>query len=263
MNLDSIQTGVVTRPPRVLLFGEPKVGKSTFAAAAPNAVVLPIKGEEGIDDLEVARFPTAKTFDDIMDALRELALVDKHPYRTVIIDSISALEPLLWEFTCFQKGWSSIEEPGFGRGYVEAAATWRKLTAALDHLRSLGIGSILIGHVITTTVNDPLLESYESWTPDVNKKANAHLQRWSDAILFAGRRPVIKKTKGSFGKEEKRAIGGDQRVLRTQARPAHPGGGRGVYGRLPYELPLQWPEFASAITDAQEQTSETETKANE
>jgi len=37
------------------------------------------------------------------------------------------------------------------------------------------------------------------------------------------------------------------RYLFTRKTPAHPGGGRGVYGQLPYELPLQWSAYSEAV----------------
>ena len=67
----------------------------------------------------------------------------------------------------------------------------------------------------------------------------------------------IRKEELGF-KEKKRGIDttGGQRFLFTQKRPAHPGGGRGIYGRLPYELPLDWSIFEKAIADAMQTQGE-------
>ena len=55
-----------------------------------------------------------------------------------------------------------------------------------------------------------------------------------------------------FNGEKKRAIDGanGMRFLYTQKRPSHPGGGRGMYGALPYELPLDWASFQAAVAAA-------------
>ena len=82
---------------------------------------------------------------------------------------------------------------------------------------------------------------------------NASHPRRADSILFANRKLLTSTSSGSFGKTNTRAIGGDQRVLCTQARPFHPGGGRGVYGQLPYELPLTWDAFEKAIRERSNQ----------
>ena len=60
---------------------------------------------------------------------------ENHDYRTVVLDSVDALEPLVWAATCFAHGWGSIESPGYGRGYVEADSAWLDVLAALDWLR--------------------------------------------------------------------------------------------------------------------------------
>jgi hypothetical protein len=59
--LDKITTGTVDRPPRVVLCGVEKIGKSTFASQFPKAVFMPIKGEEGIDSLDVSRVPVIES----------------------------------------------------------------------------------------------------------------------------------------------------------------------------------------------------------
>ena len=57
--LNSIQQGKVNRPPRIILLGTPKVGKTSFACQSPNPILLPIKGEEGADDMDIPKFPVA------------------------------------------------------------------------------------------------------------------------------------------------------------------------------------------------------------
>lgn len=250
-DIKSIQHGKRELPPRILLLGVEKIGKSTFAAGADKPVFLPIKGEEGIDALDCAKFPTINTFNELLEALGTLAESD-HDFGTVIIDSTSALEPLVWEHVCQQNGWKNIETPGFGKGYVEALSAWRQLQECLDYLRgSKGMGSILIGHVVVKAFHDPTTESYDTYEFDVNKKACAQIMRWTDCILFANRKTFVRKEEsGGFGKKEKIASGGEEPMLYTQKRPAHPGGGRGLYGQLPYELPLDFNAFMTAVVAA-------------
>ncbi len=248
-DIKSIQHGKRELPPRILLLGVEKIGKSTFAAGSTSPVFLPIKGEEGIDALDCAKFPTINSFADLMEALGTLATSD-HDFGTVVLDSTSALEPLIWEHVCKLNNWGSIEKPGYGKGYIEALSAWWQLQECLDYLRSnKGMGSILIGHVTVKQFNDPTTESYDTYEFDVNKKAAAQIMRWTDSILFANRKTFVRKEEGNgFNKAEKIASGGEQPMLFTQKRPAHPGGGRGVYGNLPYELPLSWDAFINAVT---------------
>ena len=250
-SLTQIQKGVQHRAPRILMLGVEKVGKSTFAAGAPNPIFLPIKGEEGIDALDVASFPTASNFADVIGYLGVL-LGEDHEYQSVVIDSTSALEPLIWADVCRLANVGSIEKVGggFAKGYVEALAQWRLLTDWLDALRAQkNMASILIGHVKVKAFNDPTQDSYDTYMWDINDKASAMLIRWADSILFANGKAAVKKEDLGFNKAKGRAIdtAAGERFLYTQKRPAHPGGGRGVYGHLPYELPLTWQAFQDAV----------------
>lgn len=55
--LEKIQTGRSNRPPRLLVYGVEGIGKSTFAAHAPNPIF--IQTEDGLDELECSKFPLA------------------------------------------------------------------------------------------------------------------------------------------------------------------------------------------------------------
>jgi hypothetical protein len=254
-DLNSIKKGVEHKAPRIVLLGVEKIGKSTFAAGAESAIFLPIKGEEGVDDLDVAKFPRAETFDDVLEAVTTL-IRDEHDYKTFVIDSASALEPVIWAKLCEESNCDSIEKVGggYGKGYIEAANKWRSLMEGLDRLRSKGISVILIGHVKVKRFDDPLGASFDQYQFDLHEKVHLALQRWADSILFANSETIVKTEDVGFNKEKK--TGKDltgARWLFTQKRPGHPGGGRGVYGRLPYKLPLEWSAFTSAASEAAQQ----------
>lgn len=251
-DLKNIQRGRLNRPPRMILCGVEKIGKSTFAAGAPEPVFLPVKGEEGIDALDVARFPTIESYEQLMEAITAL-YSQKHEFKTIVIDSISTLEPIIWAAVCKEYNVDDIEKAGhngggFGKGYVAAVYKWRELMEALDALRNdRDMGCILIGHVTVKTFTDPTTDNYDQYILDINSKAVSALQRWADCIAFANVKMIVRKEDAGFNKKDKKAIARDQRVLYTQKHPAHPGGGRGVFGELPAELPLEYPAFAEAV----------------
>jgi len=253
-NLASISTGAGLRPPRIILLGVEKIGKSTFAAGANSPIVIPIKGEEGVDALNVPQFPTCHSLSDVASCFSTLR-GEKHEFGTIVIDSASALEPLVWADTCAQYKTDSIEKVGggYGKGYTEAIYRWRAITDWLDTLRvERNMASILIGHVKVKRFDDPAGDSYDQYQFDINDKAANLLYRWADVILFANTKVVVKKEDTGFNKTHARGvdISGGARFLYTQKRPAHPGGGRGAFGRLPYELPLSWESFMDAVAGA-------------
>ena len=258
-DLSSISSGTRNRAPRIVLLGVEKIGKSTFAAGASNPIFIPIKGEEGIDSIDVAKFPTCNTIEDLFQCFSTLHQ-ERHEYGTVVIDSASALEPVGWEDVCMRnvdkngniRPVKSIEEVGGGyaKGYIEALSIWRRITESLDFLRNTKeMASIIVGHVKIKRFDDPSGDSFDQYQFDIHEKAANLLYRWADVILFANTKVVVKKEDTGFGKENRRGIDitNGARFLYTQKRPAHPGGGRGVYGRLPYELPLSWDNFMDAV----------------
>lgn len=266
LSLASISKQAQVRAPRMILLGVEKIGKTTFATGctvhngkltqqgANKPILLPIKGEEGADDLSIPSFPTLNTFDEVMEAIGVLYRED-HDYRTVVIDSASALEPIVWDHLCKRANVSGIEKVGggYGKGYIEAADAFREIFDGLDALRSArNMASILIGHVKTKRFDDPAGDSYDRYQFDVHDRVASLAYRWADSILFAGTKVVTVKEEVGFNQQKKRGIdvSGGARFLFTQKRPAHPGGGRGVYGRLPYELPLDWIAFEDAVSNA-------------
>lgn len=262
ITLASLKTETRIRAPRIIVLGVEKIGKTTFACGSrfeKNAmvetglnspVVIPAKGEEGADALEVPVFPTCTTFEEVLDCVGAL-YEEEHEHKTLVMDSASALEPLIFDAVCRENNCQSIEKVGngYGKGYTEALARWRQLQEALDMLRAdKGMASIIIGHVKVKRFDDPAGESYDQYQFDINEKAANLLYRWADLILFCNTKTVVKKEDGGF-KEKHRGIEapGSGRYLYTHKKPAHPGGGRGIYGQLPYELPLDWAAFEESV----------------
>jgi hypothetical protein len=266
LSLASISKKATIRAPRMVVLGVEKIGKSSFACGCSfedgkltkqgqnSPIVLPIKGEEGVDALDVASFPTLRSYTDVLDAVGVLYR-EQHDYRTAVVDSVSALERLVWAYVCQQNNVDSIEKVGggYGKGYGEAADAFGLLLDGLDALRAeKNMASILIGHVKVKRFDDPAGPAYDQYQFDVNEKIANMLCRWADLILFAGTKVSVQKEDVGFKKEKSRGtdVTGGQRFLFTQKRPAHPGGGRGFYGQLPYELPLDYTAFTAAVAAA-------------
>ena len=128
------------KPPRIIIYGPPGIGKTDLASKFPNPVF--ILTEDGLGTLEVVGLPVdeegkprkANSFKEVLDALADLAEQD-HPFKTLVIDSIDWMEPLVWGETCIRLGVISIEDPGYGKGYNEALTEWDSFYSAIDYLR--------------------------------------------------------------------------------------------------------------------------------
>ena len=159
---------------------------------------------------------------------------EAHGFRTLALDGVDALEPLIWSSICRERGWSSIETPGYGKGYVETDAVWRDLLAGFDWLRRRGMTIVLIAHSAVETITDPRVPAFTSYQLRVHKRARALLQDWCDAIGFLSVDIVIKAEDAGFGRKRVRADGGSQRYLHFEPRPAFTSKSR-------YPLPAKMP----------------------
>jgi hypothetical protein len=242
ITLANLKDSTTLVPPMTMIYGTHGVGKTSFVASAPSPVFLQL--EDGLGMLKVKTFGLLKTFDQLMEAITAL-YSEKHGYKTVGIDSADHLEPLIWAQACKDNGWANIEAAGYGKGYVAALDLWRSL---LDGLRALredrGMAVFIIAHSEIKRYDAPDSEPYDRYIPKLHKAAAALLQEASDIVLFATYRIQTVKSEVGFGKKVTRAVGGGDRVLYTEERPAFLAKQR---YNLPPSIPMLWSEFAACV----------------
>ncbi|RDH44644.1 ATP-binding protein [Zooshikella ganghwensis] len=242
LSLANIGLTQALKAPRMVLYGSHGLGKTTFAASAPNPIFL--FTEDGAGALQVNAFPLLTSFPDVISALQAL-YQEQHEFQTVVLDSLDHLEPLIWTYTAQQHGKSSIEDFGYGKGYGEALTYWRQCLAWLDALRNeKNMAIILIAHTQVKRFDSPETEPYDRYQIKLHDRASALIQESVDCVLFTNFKTVVKKTDVGFGNEVTRGITTGQRVLYTQETPAFLAKNR--YG-LPPEIPLQWDAFSQAL----------------
>jgi len=240
--LDSIRRTSDTKPPRTLIYSTHGMGKTTFAANAPKPIF--IQTEDGEGSLEIDTFGIAQSYDDVISALNALGEGD-HDYKTVVIDSLDHLEPLVWQKTCEAHGWDSIESPGYGKGYVEADVYWRQIIWLLDALRNhKNMAVILTAHAQILKFESPEHEAFDRYDIKLHKRANGMVQELVDVILFANHKMHVLKEDQGFNKSRARGITTGERVMYTVEKPAFVAKNR--YS-LPEELPLNWQAFEEAL----------------
>lgn len=255
INLQSIVAGTRLKPPKVTIHGAAGVGKTTWAASAPSPIFL--CAEEGLGRLPVARFeprandPVLRSWPELLECLQSLGTED-HDYETVVIDSLTAAESVLWSHVCKLHSKSGIEDFGYGKGYIYAVDAAHEMIDALDYLRNeRGMAIVMIAHSEVKRFDSPVTEPYDRYQIRLQPRLAALIHEWSDAVLFAAwKTAVVRDTiKKSIDKERTRGVGRGERTLYTEERPAYLAKNR--YG-LPPELPLEWAAFEQAIADSAE-----------
>lgn len=235
ISLDSITKGGSSRAPIMVIHGTPGIGKSTFAACAPDPIFL--RTEDGLGDLQVATFPELESYEQIIEALG--ALFDTDEFKTVVIDSLSALEPLIWDKVARDHGKNNLEDIGFGKGYIYAMDYWREIMAALKELAKRGIMPLLIAHTDIARFDSPDTDPYDRYQIKLHKRAFQYLYEQSDIIAFASYPVHVKKKDSDATKGRGVQKGG--RELTLVEKPA-------VIAKNRYSMPetvaLDWEEFA-------------------
>ena len=249
INLASLSKNVI-KPPRIIIYGDPGIGKTTFAVCAEKPVV--IQTEDGLGSLDATCFPLAKSFSEVMDAIGTL-YTEEHDFKTLVVDSLDWLEPLIWQHTCQfwtdkkgdPKRLASIEDAGFGKGYVEAGGYWRQFFDGIAALRDAkGMTVIMTAHSETKRVEDPMLASYDTHDLKLHKRAASIAEEAADVILFATMQTNMVTEEIGFNNKRTRATTTGARVMHTVGQPAFLAKSR---FNIPPVLPLTWAAFAGAM----------------
>lgn len=245
MSLSNVIRGKQSRPPRLVVYGAEGVGKTTFGASCPSPILLPC--EDGAAHVECDKFPLLKSYGEFIGAVEDLAKED-HQYGTLVVDTADWLERLLWADVCRREGKSSIEDFGYGKGYVVALGQWKEVLSALDYLRDeKGMAVVLLAHARIEKFHDPESDGYDRYTLKLNKHADAMVREWADAVLFAQKKQRVEKVgDGTMAKGKAKPVGkdGGERVFRCESGPAAVAKNRfGIKG----EIPMSWKALASHL----------------
>jgi hypothetical protein len=222
---------------------------STFAAQAPHPIFITI--EDGLNEIDCASFPLAKTLIEVEGYLSALAK-EPHDYQTVVIDSCDWLEQLIWDDVCRLNNSATIDkvDGGFGKGYTAALGFWRHLLELLNVLhKQRKMAVILIAHAKVERFEDPESSAYDRYSPRLHKHACARLAEWADAILFATRKFRTETEDAGFGKKRTIAVGvgkdGGERVIRSVGGPTCVAKNR---YNLPHQFDLSWDAFIRELS---------------
>jgi hypothetical protein len=238
-DLKSIRKNDAIAAPRIMVYGVEGIGKSTFAASAPNPIF--ICTEDGLGSLTVDHFPLATSYDDVLAAIGSL-YADKHDFQTVALDSLDWLEAMIWKDV---ESKYDAKDLAYGKGAVIAADKWREVLDGLNALRNdKGMAVVLIAHCTIKRFDSPETEPYDRYQPKLQDRSNALIREWCDAVLFANYKTIVKKGDVGFNKSVARGISTGERLLYTSERPAFMAKNR---FSLPESIPLSWDAFTSAI----------------
>lgn len=236
MTLPTEKSAPTLSPARIkaLLYGPPKIGKSTFASQINPDKTLFIPTEPGLGSLEVYERPVTD-WADFLEAGGEIVEDAKKDRRfeVVVVDTVDELYRMCSDHICTQLGIKHPSDAEYGKGWAAVADEFR---LRIGKLASLGLGVWFISHAEDREVKKKV-GSKTVTQPSLSGQARKFLVGFVDFIFLAEWE----------GEEED-----SKRVLRTQGAEHHEAGGRVPQGATPLPDPL--PLDAVALRKAMAQS---------
>lgn len=229
------------RAPIVLIYGVDGIGKTSLAAEFPSPLYLPTAGERAPSDVDMPTPGTIESVDDLWGVVSDLLATNEdgslaHEFRTLIIDSMDGLEPIMNAVTCARIGADSIDSndkgspAAFGRGDVQADYEWDQFMDACDDLALAGISVVMLAHPEIKRFDSPVTDPYDRYQIKLRKRAAAIVRERSDVVAFMNYRVTLKEKEVAPKKKIGHAEGGKERQI-------HLTEGAGFVAKNRYSMP--------------------------
>jgi hypothetical protein len=206
----------------ILLYGQPKIGKSTFCSQMDHPLFLAT--EPGLEALEVyeLKVPDWKTFNQACAAIAK----GDHVFKTIVIDTVDNLWKACAEYMREKLDIQHESDLGYGKGYMMVQNEFFRV---IRKLSLLPYGLVMTSHVNMTEVKTRTATITKA-IPTLPKSGRDVVLGMVDIILYA---------------ESIETDDGETRILRTKPSEKWEAGDR--TGRLPATLPLDFQTFHEAF----------------
>jgi hypothetical protein len=165
----------------VLLYGEPKSGKTTTASKFPKSLIIAF--EKGYAALPGVMALPVNSWGDFLKVLRQL----KDPkakglYETIIIDTADIAYDYCEQYICNINGVDTINQIPYGGGYTQLA---KEFDSKLRSIVQQDFGVVLISHSTERTFTSEAGEEYTKIIPTLAAKARLICGRMCDIIGYS------------------------------------------------------------------------------
>jgi len=226
---------ISTPPPRLVIYGEPKIGKTSFASKWPDPLL--VQTEDGASGLRIPKIPETpcQSWEELIQCFREV-IKQEHDRKTLILDTLDKAEMLAQEYVKrkYFNGDSS-RYMDYYKGPVMAGEMISEVLFALDQVRARkGMNIVLIAHDGLLPGANALGDDFKKWAPNLSKYAWNRVRDWADQIGHAQSNfKVLDKKAKELGKD---------RWIHFRGSPGRDAGCRVGY-EMPEKIKLSWDEY--------------------
>ena len=222
----------------LLIYGQPKSGKSTFGSQLPRALFLNF--EQGTNALAGIRGVPILRWTDFKKVLSQLRKPQaKEMYDSIVVDTASIAWQLCEQYICQRESVDNIREVPWGQGWnmvkAEFSECWREITL-------LGFGILFIAHAKDrpTEMRDEEGNAITAVAPDLPNNAYTIINSIVDIIGYL--------------QVQMNPDGSTERYLYTRSTPNVFAGSR--YQYLAPKIKFGYNELVDAIGNAIDQAVE-------
>ncbi len=216
----------------LLIYGQPKTGKSTFGSQLPRSLFLNF--EQGTNALAGIRSVPILRWTDAKKVLTQLRKPQaKEMYDSIVVDTASIAWQLCEKYICQRESVDTIRDVAWGQGWnmlkTEFSEFWREITL-------LGFGILFIAHSKEkpTEMKDEQGDTITAVCPDLPSNAYTIINSIVDIIGYL--------------QVQVNPDGTSERYLYTRSTPTIFAGSR--YQYLAPKIKFGYQELVDAIGDA-------------
>lgn len=233
-----IITGVMPKAVKVVLYGPEGIGKTSFAAKAPNPLFIDTEGST--TRLNVRRLPAPQSWAMVLEQV-QWVIYNPQACGTLVVDTADWAQRLATNAVCAKLNVGGIEDLGYGKGYSYVYEEFGRLLNLLDQVIDRGINVIVNAHAAMRKFEQPdEMGSYDRWEMKLNNSQKCSIagmvKEWADMVLFANYETIVVKNENKKGKAQ-----GGQRVMYTAHHPCWDAKNR---FDLPEKLPFDYEKVA-------------------
>jgi hypothetical protein len=228
-------------PPRLVIYGQPKIGKTLFGASSVDPIF--IQTEDGAAGVKVPKLPETPctSWDELMQCLR-VVMKEDHDRKTLVLDTLDQAEALAAKKVLEEVfGGNKEKYMAYYKGPILAGEMISNVLLALDHIRAKKkMNVILIAHDGLQAGANALGDDFKKWAPNISKYAWNRVRDWADQIGH-----VQSEFRVVDGKAKEL---GKNRTIHFVGSPGRDAGCRAGY-EMPDKIKLSWDEYREHMGD--------------